>query len=222
MSPFPFQGVIFDVDGVLFDTERLARKIWACVSCEMGCPQVCDHFLEFVGQNRTDICQRMRILWGDAFPCDSLLAACSQRTQEFMEQEGVPLKPGAVGILRFLHTKGIPTGLATSTGKERTLRRMELAGLSSYFQVMVTGDQIEHSKPDPEIYRLACRELGTEPQHTLAVEDSRNGILSAHAAGMPVVMVPDLIPPTPELESLLYDRCPSLTDLQQRLEQLVP
>ena len=153
---------------------------------------------------------------------EQFLQTCSQRSQARIERDGVPMKPGVVEILDFLHEKGIPIALATSTGQERTLRRMELTGLGHYFQAIVTGDMIEHSKPDPEIYRVACQRLGTDPGHTLAVEDSRNGILSAHAAGMPVVMVPDLIPPTPELEEMICCRCDSLLTLKQQLEASLP
>lgn len=217
MSELNLQGVVFDVDGVLFDTERLCQNVWITLSREMGWPEAGERYLEFVGQNRTDIRAKMLRFWGPEFPMEQFLQTCSQRSQARIERDGVPMKPGVVEILDFLHEKGIPIALATSTGQERTLRRMELTGLGHYFQAMITGDMIEHSKPDPEIYQLACRSLGTRPEHTLAVEDSRNGILSAHAAGMPVVMVLDLIPPTPELEELICCRCSSLLDLRDHL-----
>ena len=217
MSGLTLQGVVFDVDGVLFDTERLCRDVWVGLSREMGWPQVGERYLEFVGQNRTDMREKMRRFWGPEFPMEEFLQTCSQRSQARIEREGVPLKPGVVEILDFLTQRGIPVALATSTGQERTARRMELTGLGHYFQAIITGDMIEHSKPDPEIYQLACQRLGTDPGHTLAVEDSRNGILSAHAAGMPVVMVPDLIPPTPELEALYSFRCDSLLALRDHL-----
>lgn len=219
MSQFHLQGVVFDVDGVLFDTERLTHRTWLAVSAQMGWPQVGEHYLEFVGQNRTDIRLKMQRLFGPDFPREEFLLTCSRRSQERMEREGVPLKPGVREILDFLQSRNVPTALATSTSLERTRRRMELTGLGHYFSAMVTGDQVEHSKPDPEIYLLACRALGADPRHTLAVEDSRNGILSAHAAGMPTVMVPDMIPPTPELTGLVWKQCPSLLDLREELEK---
>ena len=98
---------------------------------------------------------------------------------------------------------------------------MEMTGLLPYFSAIITGDQVEHSKPDPEIYLLACKALGTDPAHTIAVEDSRNGILSASRAGMPVIMVPDLFPPSPELEALLFRRCADLHQVQQLLQSLL-
>ncbi len=221
MSNLTLEAVVFDVDGVLFDTERLTHRTWLEVSAQMGWPQVGEHYLEFVGQNRTDIRQKMTALFGPKFPQEEFLLTCSQHSQEWMEREGVPMKPGVREILDFLKQRRIPTALATSTGVERTQRRMELTGLGGYFQAMITGDQVEHSKPDPEIYLLACQALGTVPEHTLAVEDSRNGILSASAAGMPTVMVPDMIPPTPELEALLWRRCASLLELRDTLQGIL-
>ena len=215
------QGIVFDADGVLFDTERLNREIWASVGRRMGWPQVEEHYLEFVGRNRTDCFARMDALFGEAFPKETFVRICSAYAQARIERHGVPLKPGAREILTFLHARGVPTALATSTGRERTERRLELAGFTPLFSAVVTGDQVTHSKPDPEIYRLACQALSIPPEGAAAIEDSRNGILSAHKAGMQVIMVPDLIPPTPELEALLLRRCATLTEVQQLLANLL-
>lgn len=219
MSTLHLDGVVFDVDGVLFDTERLTQRTWTEVSARMGWPQVGEHYLDFVGQNRTDIRLKMDRLFGPEFPREEFLSTCSQTSQQRMEREGVPVKPGVPELLDFLQGRGLPVALATSTSRARTLRRMELTGLGPYFSAMTTGDQVLHSKPDPEIYRMACQSLGTRPEHTLAVEDSRNGILSAHAAGMKTVMVPDLIPPTPELDALVWRRFSSLLELRDFLAQ---
>ena len=221
MSGLPLDGVVFDVDGVLFDTERLTQKSWLSVSREMGRPQVGARYLEFVGQNRADILAKMLEFFGPEFDREQFLLTCSQRSQNRMEWEGVPLKPGVREILDFLREKNIPTALATSTNRDRTLRRMEMTGLTPYFSAMITGDQVEHSKPDPEIYLRACNALGAAPAPTLAGEDSRNGILSASAAGMPTVMIPDMIAPTPELEKLLFQRFDSLLELRDFLIKML-
>ena len=129
MSGRSLQGVVFDVDGVLFDTERLTHQTWLTVGNEMGWPQIGEHYLEFVGQNRTDIHQKMRDLFGPEFPKEEFMKACSAYSQARMEREGVPMKPGVVELLDALKSRNIPMALATSTGRERTLRRMELTGL---------------------------------------------------------------------------------------------
>ena len=101
MSRFDLEGVVFDVDGVLFDTERLSQEIWNAVSTELGWPQVGRAYLEFVGQNRADILQKMLDLFGPDFPRETFLLTCSARSQERMEREGVPLKPGVREILEL-------------------------------------------------------------------------------------------------------------------------
>lgn len=214
------QGVVFDVDGVLFDSERLMHQVWQEISTEIGWPNVWKDYLEYVGIGRDTIFQKMESLYGLEFPKEDFLTACSQRLQERMERDGVPLKPGVVELLEFLSSHNIPVALATSTAAVRTLRRLELTGLSRYFRAIITGDQVKRGKPAPDIYLMACEALGTAPAHTLAVEDSRNGILSASSAGMPVVMVPDMIPPTPELDALLWKRLPSLMELRDELNFL--
>ena len=132
------------------------------------------------------------------------------------------MKPGVREILAFLKERGVPAALATSTGRPRTERRLEMTGLAPYFSAVITGDRVTHSKPDPEIYLLACEALGTAPEHTLAIEDSRNGILSASRAGMPVIMVPDMIPPAPELEALILRKCGDLNQVRAFLAQILP
>ena len=215
------KAVVFDVDGVLFDTERLTQQTWLTASRELGWPQVGEAYLEFVGQNRADIHQKMVDLFGEEFPREHFMRTCSSYSQARMEREGVPMKPGVREILDFLKDRNIPTALATTTSGERPARRMEMTGLGPYFSAIVTGDQVEHSKPDPEIYLRACRALGVSPEQAVAVEDSRNGILSAHGAGMQVIMVPDMIPPTPELDAMLLARRASLLEVRDLLATLL-
>ena len=209
-----FDGVVFDADGVLFDTENLGRRVWREIGAEMGYPQPAEHYLHFVGRNRADILAELTRMFGADFPGETFLANRSRRAMEHMEQEGIPLKPGVHEVLSFLQERRVPVALATSTYRDRTQYRMGRTGLGQYFQTMTTGDQVVHSKPDPEIYTLACRSLGVDPARAVAVEDSRNGILSARGAGMQVIMVPDLIPPTPDLEALLFRRFDSLLELR--------
>ena len=126
MSGWDIQGVVFDVDGVLFDTERLGRLSWQTVGRELGYPHAADHYLEFVGLNRTDAEAKMLSLFGPGFPCDYFMRMCSSCTQSFIERDGVPLKPGVRELLTFLRQRSVPTALATSSGRKRTARRLEL------------------------------------------------------------------------------------------------
>ncbi len=213
-------GVIFDADGTLFDTERLAYTVWTAVSREMNAPYIPQHYMELVGRNHHGIVAALQQICPPDFPLDDFLTLCSQRCRAKLIQEGVPLKKGAREILEFLHQRNIPVALATSSGAQTTRLKLEDAHFTSYFHAVITGDMVTHSKPDPEIYRLACQALHLDPTRTLGVEDSKNGILSAHAAGMYPVMIPDLIPPPSEVESLLFRTFHSLLDLRDFLTQI--
>ena len=125
-----------------------------------------------------------------------------------------------VEILELLRQKGIPVGLATSTHRVRTDRRLALCGLGEYFSAVVTGDEVSKGKPDPEIYCAVCGKLNVSPNACLAVEDSRNGILSAHHAGLKVAMIPDMVPPTAELEEIALQKFSSLLELKAYLQAL--
>lgn len=198
MGGLSFDAVVFDADGTLFDTETLMHQVWWDVGREMNFTRPAEEYLDFVGLNRTAMLKRMEG-YDASFDRQKFIVGVSEGLQARIEREGVPLKPGVRELLAFLSQNGIPMALATSTHRIRTDRRLELSGLAQHFRATVTGDEVSHGKPDPEMYLTACRKLGADPARCLAVEDSRNGILSAHAAGMTVFMVPDLIPPTDDL-----------------------
>lgn len=212
-------AVVFDVDGVLFDSEVVIRRAWKKVGADMGWPQVEQRYLDFIGQSRSDIAIRFREIFGPELDGVEFLKRCTDYTRQCMEEEGVPLKPGILDILDYLKEKGVPIALATSTNSARTARRMELTGLGGYFDAIVTGDMVVHSKPDPEIYRRACEALGVDPACAIAVEDAPNGIRSAFGAGLQVIMIPDLAPHTPELDPMLLTCLPSLTALRDYLKE---
>lgn len=213
-----FDAVIFDADGTLFDTEEFMRQAWIAVGDEMDNPLPGRDYLDYVGMNRATILARFRQEYGPGFDGEQFMTRCTQHLQQHIEEEGVPLKPGVREILAFLQERNIPIGMATSTHRVRTDRRLELSGLGSFFRAVVTGDEVSRGKPDPEIYRAVCEKLGVAPDRCLAVEDSRNGILSAHAAGLSVAMVPDMIPPSAELKQLLWAQVVSLQDLTELLK----
>ena len=208
-----FAAVVFDADGTLFDTENLMYEVWVEVGVEMNFPYPGRDYLDYVGLNRAAVLELMRSRYGEGFDGADFMVRCVARLSERIEREGVPLKPGAREILALLREKNVPVGLATSTHRVRTERRLELCALRNFFQAVTTGDEVTKGKPDPEIYRTTCEKLGVAPGRCLAVEDSKNGILSAHAAGMAVAMVPDMIPPTEELNQIAWRKFASLLEL---------
>lgn len=218
MRAADIQGVVFDADGTLFDTERLARDCWLAVAREWGAAPVEAHYTELIGRNHAGIAALLQEVCGPHFPVEDFTLACSRRVRAAIDADGVPVKAGAREILDFLRDRGIPAALATSSGGAATRMKLERAGLAHCFQAVLTGDMVSRGKPDPEIFLAACQALGLAPSRCLAVEDSPNGIRSAHAAGLRVVMIPDLIPPAPDIEALLFRRFDSLSQLREYLQ----
>ena len=221
MSRLQLQGIVFDADGTLFDTERLARTVWLGVAREWKAAAIEEHYMELIGRNREGIVSLLKSVCPPDFPLDDFLQTCSQRSREKLNREGVPVKEGAREVLELCACKGLLVAMATSSGWPTTQFKLENSGLDRYFQAVITGDKVSHGKPHPEIYLTACQALGIDPVHSMAVEDSKNGVFSAHAAGMITVMIPDLLPPTPEVEAKASLKFDSLSELQAYLTQVL-
>ena len=196
--------VIFDMDGVLFDTERLCLDSWMAVAEQQGLKGMEEVFPKCIGLNRNDTMQVVKQAYGNDFDYTGFSILASAWFQAYTEKNGLPVKPGVEPILKWLKEAGWTVGLASSTRRGRVLEQLKQANVLPYFSVIVTGDMVEHSKPLPDIYLMACRELGVKPKEAYAIEDSPNGIRSAHAAGMRPLMVPDMIVPDGEMERLSY------------------
>ncbi len=194
--------VVFDMDGILFDTERLCQDSWLAVAEEDGLPGMQEIFPQCIGLNANDSRRIVLGAYGEDFDYEGFRQRASDWFWDYIEKNGLPLMPGVREILAWLAENGWTVGLASSTRRSTVLKHLEQAGISEYFSAVVTGDMVEHSKPRPDIYLMACRELGVEPEQAYAIEDSPNGIRSAHAAGMVPLMVPDMIAPDAEMEGL--------------------
>lgn len=194
--------IVFDMDGVLFDTERLCKDSWLAVAKEDGLPDMEHIFPKCIGLNANDSRQVVLNAYGEDFAYEGFRQRASEWFWDYIGRNGLPMKPGVSGILMWLKKEGWRVGLASSTRRSTVLRCLERAGIIGYFSVIITGDMVEHSKPQPDIYLMACRKLGAEPGQAYAVEDSPNGIRAAHAAGMVPLMVPDMIAPDQEMERL--------------------
>ncbi len=211
------KAVIFDMDGVLFDTEVLCMKSWMAVAEQNGLTGMEEVFPQCIGLNSNDSRRIVLEAYGEDFDYPRFREQAAAWQREYLERNDIPIKPGMEEILGWLKGSGYAVGLASSTRSSSVFSHLEQAGIRDCFSVVVTGDMVEHSKPRPDIYLLACRELGVEPKEAYAIEDSPNGIRSAHAAGMRAVMVPDMIPPDEEMRRL---STVILNDLGEVLEYL--
>lgn len=195
-------AVIFDMDGTIFDSERLVLDCWAKIGEKYGIDDIRDVFIKCIGTNKTRTEEIVFASYGKDFPYEKFSAESSALFYATTKQHGLPVKPGTRELLEDLRRREIPLGLASSTRLAVVTRELTDAGLYDYFQTVVGGDLLKNSKPAPDIYLMTCERMGVLPENTYAIEDSYNGIRSAHAAGLSPVMVPDLLPDTEEMRRL--------------------
>lgn len=213
-----YRCVVFDMDGVLFDSESLVIQSWEMVAQAHGIPHVAEICHRCLGANAAASKQMFLTFYEADFPYDTYKAEMSQKFWENVEAGNLVLKSGVQEILDFLELHHISTAIASSTRKAVIQRELAIFDLEKKFCKIIGGDQVHHSKPHPEIYQKACAALDVSPSLAIAIEDSYNGIRSAHDAGMQAIMIPDLLPPTEEILPLTAGVYPSLATLQTFLE----
>ena len=210
------KAIVFDMDGVLFDTEKVYFEAWDRVAAEMGI-EVKEIMLRCAGHNAADIAVMFDEYYGGKVTYAEFGPKKTAAFHEIIKERGLPEKEGLHEILEFLKKDGYAIALATSTRKEAAVDHLSQAGILSYFDVLATGDMFTHGKPDPEIYATACRLLGSDPAETYAVDDSYPGLESAHRAGLRPIMIPDTFPPT-EYTRSIATTYPSLLALMEALK----
>lgn len=206
------QAVIFDMDGVLLDTEPISQRAWLRAHEALGGAPPDALFLRLIGRTRADVLCILVEALGPAYPVAELRARKENYFEEIIAAEGIPLKPGAVALLDYLEREGCPKAVASSTPKAGVLQRLSMTGLRERFPVIVGGDEVRRGKPAPDIFLAAAERLGIAPEGCWVLEDSEYGIAAAHAAGMTPIMIPDLKPPSEETAALAYRVLPSLAE----------
>ena len=212
------KAIIFDMDGVILDSETICNQVWRVVGKEYGINDIEQGIKMCLGTNINDTCRILRELYGQDFPTDDFVQRVTDGFRDVEHSSGIPLMPYAKDCLEKLKNAGkYKIALASSTKGSTVKRQLTQAGVIQYFETRTTGEMVKHSKPDPQIYLLACESLGIAPEECIAVEDSPNGIKSAHAAGMKAVMIPDKIQPNEEIKALCWKIFPSLKEFSDFL-----
>lgn len=206
-------GLVFDMDGLLLDSERIVKRSWEEAGEEMGIPHMGEHIFHTLGLNRAGRDSYFRSALGECFGIEEFSERTGRCFYRIVEEEGMTLKPGVREILSYVKAYGYKTAVATSSRKEYSIKMLESVGIYEYFDGGVFGDMVKNSKPDPEIYRKACESIGMSPKYCLALEDAPSGIRSAYEAGLTVIAVPDLLDPPRELLPLIYKICRTLHEV---------
>lgn len=211
-----YQAAIFDMDGLLLDTERVCMRVFKQACKTVSQPFHEEIYLSIIGRNAAGIEKIFRAAYGEHH--DAIHAEWSKNYKAIVNHQAIPVKEGVIELLTWLKENQIPTAVATSTHKEVAQRKLELAGLSQYFDGITCGCEVSAGKPDPEIYLLAASRLGVEPTQCLAFEDSNNGVLSAVGAQMVTFQIPDLVEPSDEVKALNHYIVPSLHEALAQLK----
>ncbi|MBD0417417.1 HAD family phosphatase [Tianweitania sp. Rool2] len=184
------------------DTEGVYKRSWTEAAGDLGFDLTDALYLKLIGITIAD-CERQLVeSFGPKFPLEMFRGRARALYDEIVRAEGIPLKPGVHAVLDWAEQGGLPCGIGTSTLTEEARSRLEHHRILDKFSVVVGGDQVSHGKPDPEIFLKVAQGLNQAPGHCLVFEDAHSGVRAATAGGMPVVLVPDLLPSTDEITAL--------------------
>lgn len=211
-------GVLFDMDGLMLDTERIARKSWTRAMAEHGFQLDDPIYLRLLGRTVQDARGILGEVYGPELPFQQVYEKRQAYYDEDLNENGAPLKPGLLELLDFLEENNIPKAVASSTPTWFVKRKLTIAGIMDRFQVVVCGDMVPHGKPAPDLFLEAARGIHMPPERSVVLEDSEAGILAAHRAGSLPVMIPDLKQPEPDVRALAYRVLPSLYEVVPMLE----
>ena len=201
-SPSGFAAVVFDMDGTLLDTEPLYREAIYAACAELGYQMTDDLHVAQVGTPTDGARHIFETAFGSDFPFEHFRKRMHEIMGEIEVARGVSEKPGARDFLNLLKARGIPTAVVTSTARPAAPERLMRAGIAELFDVVITRSDVSNGKPHPEPFLTAAARLGVAASACLALEDSPTGVRAAKAAGMQVVMVPDMVAPDPATDAI--------------------
>ena len=212
-------AVIFDMDGVLIDSERRSFQCFQEVFKEYNYKMDEKFYLKMIGRNVKSIKAIMEEEYGADFPFDIIYKKKAALALEITNRDGVIIKPGVHELLEHLNKENYKIAVATSTRRERALELLEEAKIKDKVNYVVCGDQVENSKPDPEIFLKAAQGLGVTPENCIVIEDSDAGITAAHAAKMIGIHVPDMKFLEADTKGLAFKICENLIRVKEYLEE---
>lgn len=205
--------VIFDMDGLMFDTENLGMLAMQEVYAKYGYTVTKDIYLELVGTNGQVSLEILQSHFGKNFPSQQLDIETHEKLDELIRKDGLPIKKGLINLLEHLKKHNIPCAIASSTNHDRVLDYLKMAKIDQYFQFIIGGNEVTKTKPFPDIFLKALQKANIEADNALVLEDSKNGILASHKAGIPVICVPDMKVHEKQINDLCLAVLPSLDEV---------
>jgi HAD superfamily hydrolase (TIGR01509 family) len=213
-------GVLFDMDGLLLDSERLARDAFVRACEDHGWAADLSSYQQCIGSTYEKTREILTVAYGEGFPYEAIDASWSHHYHARLAEGPVPVKVGAEALLAHLAGCRVPMALVTSTRRATAMEKLQATGLLGFFDALVCGGETDRGKPDPDPYLEGAARLELSPEACWALEDSANGVRSAVTAGCVVFQVPDLVPPTAELERLGHRIVGTLDEVRETLEAL--
>lgn len=218
MKEIDLTAVIFDMDGLMIDSERVTYEGYVAECKRLGYPMDKAFYRKILGLPRPSIMQCFHQQFGAAFPFDEVIQRVHAYMADQFATQGVPLKPGLLELLTYLRQTGIKTMVATSSNRQRVDQIFDQAGLHALFDDSICGNEVTRGKPHPDIFLKACEKLGVHPSQALVLEDSEAGIQAASAAGIPVICVPDMKYPEARYAKETEHILPSLIEVQAYIQ----
>ena len=215
-------ALIFDMDGLLMDTEGLYKRSWTQAARESGFDLTDQLYLKLIGITVADAEHILAQDFGSKFPLDIFRPRAKILYEELHLSEGMPMKPGVRELLAWAREAGVPCAVGTSTVQAEATNRLQHHKILEYFQVVIGGDMVERGKPNPDIFLKAQEALGVSAANCLVLEDAHNGLLAARAGGMRSCLVPDLLPASEESAQLAEGIFDSLHEVREWLASGCP
>lgn len=189
------KAVIFDMDGLMFNTEALAKEAWLRVGAQLGYPITETEIAQIRGSTAAASEEIFRSAFGPGFNYPRAKALRNAMVEDFIDRDGVPVKYGLAGLLEQLRQNGFQTAVASGSPRKTIEKYLAMTGLGAYYDEIVSAEDVPRSKPAPDVFLLAAERLGVPAEACLVLEDSANGLCAACRAGMTVVCIPDIAPP---------------------------
>jgi len=209
----PIRGILFDMDGLVLDSEVLYTRFWREAAAALGYTMTVEQSLGMRSLGKKLGQPYLERLYGPGIDYTTLRCKRIELMNAYVEIHGIPPKPGIYELLDYMEEHGIAAAITSSSPMESIQKHLSAVNLLHRFQKLCSGHNIPNGKPAPDIYLLGAKELGLKPEECLALEDSPTGILSAYRAGCLPVMIPDLDQPDADTQKLLFAKADSLSDV---------